>query len=309
MSTYENVGLCLSGGGAKGAYEVGVLEYIAEHPELFPNGFMGGSGTSVGAVNLGGVVQFAPGPQQVPHAVDYMVRCWERLGNTEDVWTKRFPPYLAGLWNPSIGINTPLRKLLTEFIDFDRVKVGTPCEVAAWDLLSGRALYFALHEAKTLEELVSFILASSSFPLAFPPEWVGGAYCTDGGIADIAPTKRLIRMGCDHILAIVCRNPKQPDAKKITDLGTVLAVGSRCLDGMESEIVRGDLEKVHLWNLLVESGHPAAHGKRKVGLDVILPEEPLGDPLDFSPALTTKRRKAGYSSAKHYFEDSARKVP
>jgi NTE family protein len=297
--------LCLSGGGAKGAFEVGVLEYIAEHPNLFPDGFAAGAGTSVGAINLGGLVQFAPGRDQITKYVVYLVRCWEKLGRTEDVWTKRFPPYLAGLWHPSIGDNTPLRKLLKSLIDFKAVATGTPCNVAAWDLLSGKGAYFALHEAKTLDELVSFILASSSFPIAFPPEKVGDRYCTDGGIVDIAPVDSLIKAGCDHILTVVCRNPKHPDVKRREDIGNVMDLGLRCLDGMESEVVRGDLEKVRLWNLLVEAGHPAASGKRKVTLDVVLPDEPLGDPLDFSPTLTKKRRKIGYETAQRYFKTAA----
>jgi hypothetical protein len=66
--------------------------------------------------------------------------------------------------------------------------------------------------------------------------------------------------------------------------------------------VRGDLAKITLWNLLVESKHPKAVGKRLIELDVILPNESLGDPLDFSAALTTQRRAIGKASAKQYFE-------
>jgi len=308
MSTPEvvsSVGLCLSGGGAKGAYELGVFEYLAEHPELFPNGFKAATGCSVGAVNIGGLAQFKPGPDQIKQWTAYMVKCWERLDKTTDVWTKRFPPYLAGLWNPSIGTNTPIKGLLKELLseDFKAVAEGTPCEVAAWDLLSGQGQYYSLNEAKTVDEMVSFIAASSSFPLAFPPEQVGNAYCTDGGIVDIAPADRLIKSGCDRILAVVCRNPKHPEVKKKSDLQTVLAVGARCLDGMESEVVRGDLDKIRLWNLLVEAGHPSAQSKKPIKLDVILPDESLGDPLDFSPVLTTQRRKVGYAAAQKYFTE------
>lgn len=295
-------GLCLSGGGAKGAFEVGVLEYLAEHPVLFPNGFVAGSGCSVGAVNLAGLVQFPPGPNQLPRFVAYLVRCWEMLGQTGDVWTKRFPPYLAGLWNPSIGDNAPLRNLLRQLINFKASAEGTPCEVAAWDLLSGSGHYFALHEAKTLDELVSWVMASSSFPLAFPPEPIGNHYFTDGGIFDIAPANRLIQSGVTHILAVVCRNPEAPDVLTREDLKSVLNVGVRCLDGMESEVVRGDLEKIRLWNLLVEAGHPSAKGKSKIQLDVILPHEPLGDPLDFSPALSARRRKIGREAAERFYK-------
>lgn len=297
-------GLCLSGGGAKGAFEVGVFEYLAEHPDLYPYGFDSASGCSVGAVNLGGLARYKPGPSQIGLWTKYMVECWDKLDKTSDVWTKRFPPYLAGLWNPSIGDNTPIKTLLLELLseNFQDIGEGTPCEVAAWDLLSGRPLYFSLNDAKDVQEVVSFIAASSSFPLAFPPEQVGPYYCTDGGITEIAPAARLIKSGCERILAVVCRNPSTPTVMKKSDLQTVMAVASRCLDGMESEVVMGDLEKIRLWNLLVESGHPSAKGKKLITLDVIVPSESLGDPLDFTPALTLKRRKQGYADARQHFE-------
>lgn len=300
----NKTGLCLSGGGAKGAFQVGVFEYLAEHPELYPHGFDAASGCSVGAVNLGGLAKFKSGPEQVKSWTTYMVECWSKLTKTSDVWTKRFPPYLAGLWNPSIGDNAPLKALLTELLsaNFKDISDGTPCEVAAWDLLSGKPLYFSLNDAKDARELVSFIAASASFPLAFPPEQVGPYYCTDGGITEIAPAARLIKSGCERILAVVCRNPKVPTVMQKADLQTVLAVAARCLDGMESEVVLGDLEKIRLWNLLVDAGHPSAQGKKSIKLDVIEPLDSLGDPLDFSPALTQERRRKGYEAARQYFE-------
>lgn len=231
------------------------------------------------------------------------MKCWDRLTKTSDVWKLRFPPYLSALWNPSIGYNDPLKALLEEFLTltFKDLGTGTPCEVAAWDLLSGKSLYFSLNEAKNVRELVSYIAASSSFPLAFPPEQVGPHYCTDGGITEIAPAGRLIKGGCEHILAVVCRNPKMPTVVKKEDLPSVLTLGARCLDGMGSEVALGDLEKIRLWNLLVESGHPSAQGKKPIKLDVIMPLDSLGDPLDFSPALTRERRNKGYEAAKKYF--------
>ena len=54
--------LVLSGGGAKGAYEVGVLEALCEHP-LLANSWSIITGTSIGAMNAGALAQFAPADQ------------------------------------------------------------------------------------------------------------------------------------------------------------------------------------------------------------------------------------------------------
>lgn len=285
-------GLCLSGGGAKGAFQVGALEYLAEHETKT---FQVGSGTSVGAINIAGLAMQPPGSGLGTY-VEFLIRAWERLAKTEDVWKLRFPPYAAGLMKPSVGDNAPLRRLLHELVDFDRVMGGTPCTVVGWDLLSGQTRTWDLREAKNPQELVSFLLASSSFPMAFPPEQIGAGWYTDGGITDIAPTRRLIQAGCVHITAILCRNPDVPEVLAEKDLKSTLDVGLRCLDGMESEIVRGDFAQLQLTNRLVAAN--AAAGKRWVDLTVIAPHEPLGNPLDFSPALTRRRRAVGREAAR-----------
>lgn len=285
-------GLCLSGGGAKGAFQVGALEHLAEHESKT---FQVGSGTSVGAINIAGLAM-QPTGSTLGHYVEFLIHAWERLAKTEDVWKLRFPPYAAGLVKPSVGDNAPLRRLLTELVDFDRVMSGTPCTVVGWDLLSGRTRTWDLRMAKNPAELVSFLLASSSFPMAFPPERIGEGWYTDGGITDIAPTHRLIEAGCVQIVAILCRNPDVPEPVEEKDLKSTLDVGLRCLDGMESEIVRGDFAQLRLVNRLVAAN--AAAGKRWVDLQVIAPHESLGNPLDFSPALTRRRRAIGREAAR-----------
>ncbi len=298
-----STGLCLSGGGSKGAFQVGVLEYLAEHSALFPEGFSCGAGTSVGAVNIAGLAMTPPSARQIEDLAAFVIRCWERLARTEDVWRLRMPPYAAGLWNPSIGDNAPLRKLLRSLVDLDRVMAGTPCSVVAWDLLAGKGKTWDLREAANVDQLVSFLLASSSFPIAFPPERIGSALYTDGGIVDIAPTRRLIRQGADHIVAVLCRNPEIPEPKTEAELRNAAAVGLRCLDGMEDEIVRGDLQQIRLWNRLVALGD--APTKREIKLTVVMPHEPLGDALDFSPALARKRRIIGREAARRAFQEAA----
>jgi NTE family protein len=301
------IGLSLSGGGAKGAFEAGVIEYLAAHatdPAVdLPNGFDVGVGCSVGALGMGALAHHASGPSQLAGFSTRLTRCWESIRTTKDVWTLRFPPYVSGAYKPSLGDNAPLKKLLDRQIEWEIVTAAKmPVEVAAYNLCAARTEYLAVPGTKAA--FISALCASSSFPLAFPPELVGADLYTDGGIGDIAPTARLIRKGCTRIIAVVLRNPDKPELKKASDFKSVFDVGRACLDGMESEIVRGDLEQVVLVNRLIAAG--AAPGKRTITLDVILPDSSLGDPLDFSPALTTARRKAGWTAAERFFTSAAR---
>ena len=68
--------LVLSGGGAKGAYEVGVLEALCEHP-LLANSWSIITGTSIGAMNAGALAQFAPA-DQCTDGLAAMTGYWKR---------------------------------------------------------------------------------------------------------------------------------------------------------------------------------------------------------------------------------------
>src|SRR4030067_2279748 len=101
------IGLSLSGGGAKGAFEVGVLEHMREALD-------------------------APLDSQLSQYVTFLVTCWNKLGKTEDVWRKLAP--WKWLNNPCIGDKEPLRKLLLGLTDYEKTRVGVPVEVPAWDM-------------------------------------------------------------------------------------------------------------------------------------------------------------------------------
>lgn len=290
-------GFCFSGGGGRGGFQVGALEWIAEHgPSAYAGGFDVGAGTSVGAVNaLAGAMH----GRNLERMIRFLVDCYGRLEKTTDVWRWRFPPVAAGLWNLSVGDNEPLRRLLLDLVDFDAVMAGPQVVVTSWDLLAGESAVWNLRTAASLDQLVSMILASSSFPVAFPPEEVRGGLYTDGGVAEVTPLRACVDLGADRVLALVCQAPLQK--KKREDFGSVVDVALRVMDGMGDEILRNDLQRTGDWNTMVEMGHPRAKGRRQIHVDVIRPAESLGDSLDFSAETIARRRKLGREAAKRYF--------
>lgn len=286
-------GLCLSGGADRGAFQIGVLDWLVDHPEVVPDGFVAGSGTSVGAIHIAALAMQAPGPDQVRRTRDLASRCWERVRRQEDVWRWRFPKLLAGLTSPSVGDNEPLRRLLCDVLDYEAVRRGTPAVVGAWGLTSGRSRTWRLAETRGLSHLVSVLLASSSFPGVLPPEQVDGELYTDHGVVDIAPLRSLIGAGCDRIIVVLCRPlvlAPAPAPKTTFDLLL------RCFEGTETELVNGDLREIELVNRLVSAD--AAPGKRRIEVVTIAPAESLGSQLDFSESGSREMRALGYEAAK-----------
>ena len=282
MSNQGHIAISASGGGAKGAYQVGVLEHMVE--------------------KLGSSID-----SQLGLFATYAINCWHRLERTEQVWRKLAPwKYIPPIGDHGhIGDNSPLRELLGEMLPsnaHDLVMQGVPVSMPAWDMESGRLVWLESKSAKCKSDYISMGMASASFPLVFPPEIRKEGMLTDGGIAAIHGIDASVRRGATRILAISCRNPAHPEPASRSELGNIFKAAARFLDGMENEIVFGDLQRVELWNLLVEAGHPKAHGKRKICLDHIAPSESLGNPLDFASSLTERRKALGRKDAKAYFD-------
>jgi predicted acylesterase/phospholipase RssA len=259
------------------------------------------SGASVGAINGAAIAQFAPGPDQLREAAKLLMATWGKLRRTEDVWRKRFPPYMAALYQPSIGTVEPLEKLLRATVDVKRLRAsGVKLRMTSVDLLSGEA---RVHTEADADPVVG-ILASASFPGAFPPVTIGASYCTDGGVRDAAPLTAAVREGCDRALVICCRDPGGLPRITKDRVVSALDVAHRALDILTNEALRNDLAMIGRVNALVRAGG-AKPGKRHVEVDVVIPSVPLGDPLDFDGAMLDRQIKQGYEDARQHFKGTS----
>jgi NTE family protein len=229
----HDTALVLSGGGARGAYQVGVLRHIARRrPEAeFPIF----TGVSAGAINA----TFLAGNQgSLDAGVEALAELWSSL-STSRVFRSDLPSLAMNairvLLNLGSGgsslaprvrglVNTePLHRFLDGLIDSDAIASNIEAgrlkalAVSATSYGSGRTVAFVQAEAgiQTWERVrrlavhsrvtVDHVMASAAIPLFFPACSIGGRYFGDGSLRQSHPLAPAIHLGADRILAISSR--------------------------------------------------------------------------------------------------------
>ena len=232
--------LILPGGGARGAYQVGVLKAIHElQGKRGKNPFPVICGTSAGAINAAVIASHA---HEYSVGVARLERFWrsmqcQRVYHT-DAWTvlksgMRFALTLlsGGLIaaNPKAFLdNEPLRRFLQQTLQLDGIQTaveqgalrGVAITASGYTSASATSYYQAQAgingwerprrrgQAAILE--IGHLLASSALPLIFPAERIGNEYFGDGGMRLVAPLSPAIHLGANRILVIGTRDEK-PD--------------------------------------------------------------------------------------------------
>lgn len=183
--------LALQGGGAHGAFTWGVLDRLLEDEELDISWV---SATSAGAVNA---VAIAAGLSEggKSSARTKLRGVWEAVHKAGVPDLMRLNPFLAGLsrapqlaqmaslWSPyefnPLGFD-PLRRLLSESIDFEKLRNASPIEllIAATEVASGRARIFRRNELT-----VEAVLASACLPTLHHAVEIDGIAYWDGGFS------------------------------------------------------------------------------------------------------------------------------
>jgi NTE family protein len=159
-----NIGLVLSGGGARGFAHLGLMQALNE-AGIFPDVI---SGTSAGA--LAGVL-YADGytPREILHLMN--------TGSRLDFMRPALPR--EGLLQ--IGGIIKILKSCLRAKKFEELKI--PLYVTATDLNNGRAEYFSSGI------LIDPVIASASIPVLFQPVMINDVYYVDGGVLDNLPVK------------------------------------------------------------------------------------------------------------------------
>lgn len=199
-------GLVLEGGGAKGSYHIGVYKALKESG-IEINGVVG---TSIGALNGAMIVQN-----------DYE-RCYELWRNitysmvvdVDDeeidkiIQLKLIKEDLAFLKEKIKGFIgsrgfdiTPLKKLLDEYIDEDKIrKSGMDFGIVTVNLSEFRPLHMFLQDIPR-GELKYYLMASAYLPV-FKSERLGGKIYLDGGFYDNLPYKMLVEQGYKDLILV-----------------------------------------------------------------------------------------------------------
>jgi len=270
-------GLVLSGGGSKGAFQVGALDYILNHTDIK---FDCIDGVSTGSLQGSMVAtdQFA-----------YLKNMWLSIKKDSDIvkhsWWKlmflKFPYSFTGLEG------------YLKYALKTGYKIPFFCGVVNLDTTKYRSIRNPNYRE---------ILASCSIPVLFEPVYYYEKPLVDGGLRNVTPLKDAIDRGCDKIIVITCGNRKDELPFYPQEKYNVKDALFRTLDIMVHEIKLNDFlfrditqaEKINTW---VENGFEKY---RKIDITVIEPQHKYTvnmDSLKFDPTITEALMNHGFNQA------------
>lgn len=268
----KKIGFALSGGGAKGAFQVGVLQV------LYESGIKASviAGTSVGALNTFGYCYAG---------VDGISKIWDEI---DDDIVKLNTAGLATFTAKGMYRTRGVKKRLDAIEEKKPEAIGV---VSAVNLETGE-LVLADNVKNDFERFKAFTYASGSMPGIMDPVMIDGGYWTDGGSRLMTPLKTLIvDHGCDEIHAILCK----PVSDSITDKKFkrfwYLPAMTRAVDILTHEIFYRDIQRA------IKVNRSPGIGQRCVEINIYAPQEPLHDTLDFSSHSIAKAIFLGRQAA------------
>ncbi len=308
-------GLVLTGGGARAAYQVGVLRAIARLlPRGSPSPFPVICGTSAGALNAASLALEA---DDFRHAVSRLVRIWANF-HSADVFRSDvtgiartgarwlLTMMTAGLLGRSDALylldRTPLQRLMERHFDPRRLQANI--DAGRLHALSITASGYTSHESVSFfqgaPELqpwrrarrvgcrtklgVEHLLASSAIPFVFAAQKVNREYFGDGSMRQIAPISPALHLGARRVLVIGNRYrdeqaPPRIHAAEYPTLGEIAGhvLNSIFLDSLEADIER--LQRINRTISLIPRHRLEENGilLRHVDVLVISPSQDLGE--------------------------------
>ena len=276
--------LVLPGGGARGAFQVGVLKAIAELlPRSSANPFSVISGTSAGAVNS---VVLASRARSLRSAVAELERVWghfrcQHVYKT-DHWTmlKSSLHWMAALALGGLGVgmprslldNAPLRELLSRNVHFPRIRDAIDdghldaVAVTAAGYASARSTTFfeagedeagwerTRRRGVNTELNLDHLMASVAVPYVFPPARIGKEYFGDGAMRQATPLSPAVHLGADRILVIGIRDETGGREPSDADSPPSFAqIAGYMLDTLFMDGLYSDLERITRINELLDA--------------------------------------------------------
>jgi NTE family protein len=302
------VALVLPGGGARSAYQVGVLRAIASwFPPGTPLPFRLLCGTSAGAILAAVLASYAPRFRQGAAALDRVWRDFrmEQVFRTDASSVLRSTAHVAlallsGGWllppPRSLFDNAPLRQLLEWRVNFARIRQYL--DAGHFDALAVTATSFASGEwvsfidaanpvqgwerpgqrGVAAELRLDHLMASAAIPFLFPPVQMMGSFFGDGAMRQTTPLAPALRLGADRILVIGVREPgRSPLGASLKGSPSFGQMFGFMLDTLFAEGLDSDLERLERTNELLGRAPDGEllSGMRRVDALVMRPQGDL----------------------------------
>lgn len=308
----SNTAMVLPGGGARAAYQVGVLKALAEiHGSRPGNPFPILAGTSAGGINA---VSMAAGAHHFTGTVEKLEMLWRNL-TTDKIYRADFFGVMRNALRLAVSLfssgssdgkpvalldNSPLRALLNEHVKFENI--GRNILNGDLDALCLTAMNYTQGVSETFFQggpqyagwqrwrrqglatpiQLQHLMASSAIPTIFPPTKLGRDYYGDGALRQLTPISPVIHLGANRVLVIPANGhkrqyPKLPQEIKSPGFGQIIGhlLNSAFIDSIETDIER--LERINELVRLIPEEDQSMMGKELLPIDclVISPSEDI----------------------------------
>jgi NTE family protein len=282
--------LVLSGGGAKGAFQVGAEKYLREK--------LGYSWDVIGGVSVGAL----NGTMLAMEKYKRLEAIWRAI-SSQSVYSGRIN--LLTLWKlyrgaKSLYSNDPLASIVEEEIEPE--KIVKDLRIGTVSLNSGRYTVYGGNDPN----IKRAVLASTVVPVIWPPQYVSKEcqMMVDGSLRRFSPIGDVLDADPEEVVVINCW-PKHP-AALTQPPKNILEIAIRALDISSSGIIYSDIhEFTHInYNVREAAEHGVAltnpKGKpyKEYKSLIIEPTEHLGWILDFSHASVERSMEMGWERAR-----------
>lgn len=309
----EKIGLILTGGGARAAYQVGVLKAIAEFlPYRAKIPFKVISGTSAGALNA---ITLVVNARHFRKGVRYLLNIWnnahvtdiyraDALGVLSNSLRWVFGLFLSVLgsnWLNRVSLldNSPLRTFLERTLPCELIQrhiddgLVHAVSITASGFSSGHSVTFyqGAPEIKPWKRTrrvgvptqidIQHLMASAAIPFMFPAVHVNREFFGDGSVRQIAPISSALHLGAQRVLVVgVAHSASEDEEKrpKIEHYPTLAEIAGHALDSIFIDGLEVDLERLQSINRTLKAIPLELHKSldlRIVEALVISPSQPL----------------------------------
>ncbi|HZF24294.1 MAG TPA: patatin-like phospholipase family protein [Burkholderiales bacterium] len=314
------IGLILTGGGARAAYQVGFLRAVSHMlPRGTPNPFQIICGTSAGAVNA---AVMAAGATDFHRAVRRLMLVWKYFHadqvyrsdvlsviSTGSKWLGAMLLGGLGRNNPtSLLDNSPLAQLLRRYLDFNGIRSSIEAgalyalSVTASGYTSGQSVSFfqgvpglaGWQRARRIgvPEMIDIdhLMASSALPFIFPAVPLRREFFGDGSMRQIAPISPALHLGADRVIVIGAGRHAGAATERTRTIAypSLAQIAGHALNSIFLDSLEVDIERLQRINRTIRLISPEDRSRHDVQLREI-------DVLVISPSEEIDRIAARYT--------------